>query len=128
LQTVLKVFPWQRESLQLPQATALLVGAGSNEGSFAAPPSGGAGAAKIAARLALDVSAGVAVWAGAALAREAISNRTTARTVDLSFMRVSFEERFTKEPRRVSRLLQKGRCESQLRQDPNFNKRSQSAE
>jgi hypothetical protein len=68
------------------------VGAGSNDGSFAAPPSGGAGAAKIAARFAFAESARVAVWVWAALAREATSSMAKTKRVNLSFMRVSLKK------------------------------------
>jgi hypothetical protein len=84
---------------------AWLVGVGSNEGSVASAQSG-AGAEKIAATLALAVSIGVEAWS--ALTREPTSSiEARARKVDLSFMRVSFEGRFTKEPRRVRRLLKR---------------------
>jgi hypothetical protein len=85
------VFPWQRESLQLPHARAALsLGAGSNDGSFALSQPAEPGAEKIAARVAFAGPAGVAVWA--APAREAISgSRAKAKNVDLSFMQFSFE-------------------------------------
>jgi hypothetical protein len=96
LQNDPRCFPWQIVSLQAPQRkVALSVGAGSNDGRFAfATQSGDAGAEKIAARFALASSAGVAD--GAALAREPISRRkANVSKVDLSFIQVSFEERFT---------------------------------
>jgi hypothetical protein len=90
LQNAPNCFPWQIVSLQVPQPTALLTGAGSNEGSVASAQPGDAGAEKIAARFALAGSAGMEI--GPALARELISSsEANARKVDLSFMRVSFE-------------------------------------
>jgi hypothetical protein len=107
LQIVPTVAPTQTVSLQLPHVLkpALSVGGGSNEGSLACTPSGDAGAEKIAARLALAASAGVAAVC-AACAREPInSSAANARKVSLIFMRVSFEGRFTGELRRLRQLL-----------------------
>jgi hypothetical protein len=100
LQTVPTVAPTQTVSLQLPHVLkpAFSEGAGANEGSLACA-SGATGAEKIAARFALAGSAGVAA-VSAALAREPTSSSAAnARKVSLSFMRASFEKRFTDEPR-----------------------------
>jgi hypothetical protein len=73
-----------------------LTGAGSNEGSVASAQPGDAGAEKIAARFALAGFAWVEIWP--ALERELISSsKANAKGVNLSFMRVSFEGRFTDE-------------------------------
>src|SRR4029077_18437584 len=107
LQIVPTFFPTQNVSLQLPQVAkpTFSVGGGSNEGSLACASPGDGGAERIAARFALAASAGVAAVC-AACAREPInSSAANARKVSLSFMRVSFEGRFTGELRRVRQLL-----------------------
>jgi hypothetical protein len=82
------------------------MGVGVKEGSFAVPASGGAGAVKIAARFALAGSAGVEIWE--ALARWPISSSTAnARRVDVSFIWVSFQGRFTDELRGSQHTLKK---------------------